>query len=114
MGLVSAFGVAQIISDGLLCRPLSTVGDPLETGDCADTWQPQIAFSRCNIAIDSIILLLPIPMVWRLQMATRRKIELTIIFALGFMYVPPYTSPRKVELFSTNTVFAPSLSSASS
>ena len=30
---------------------------------------------------------LPMPMIWRLQMAPQRKVALTVIFGLGFMYV---------------------------
>ena len=112
MAFVSAFGVAVIISDVLTCRPLSKAWNPLQPGVCENTLQSLIALSSCNMALDLIIILLPMPMVWRLQMATRRKIELTIIFALGFMCAPPYTPLCTVKLILMNKAFASSLSSA--
>ena len=85
MCFVSAFGVAVIIEDVLSCRPLSKSWDPLQAGVCEDIMKTLIANSSCNMAIDFIIILLPMSMLWRLQMATYRKTELTILFALGFM-----------------------------
>ena len=112
MGFVSAFGVAVIIGDVLTCRPLSKAWDRLQPGVCENAMQSLIALSSFNMATDLIIILLPMPMVWRLQMATRKKIELTITFALGFMYMPPCTLLCKVELILIITAFASSLSYA--
>lgn len=97
--LVSAFGVSLILIDVLACRPLSKIWHPLEPGVCVKTLPYLIAISSCNMAIDLIILLLPMPMIWGIQMATRRKIELTVIFALGFMYASQST-PFLVKLSS--------------
>ena len=85
--LIIALGVAILISDVLTCRPLSKYWNPLERGVCQDPIKSFVALSSCNIAIDLIIILLPMPMIWGLQMATMRKIELTFIFAIGFVYV---------------------------
>ena len=87
MAFVIAFGVAVVISDFLTCRPLPKAWKPLEPGVCEDPTKSAAAISGCNMATDLIIILLPMPMIWGLQMPTRRKIELTIIFALGFLYV---------------------------
>lgn len=56
-----------------------------------------LALSICNLAIDLTIILLPIPMVWWLHMSTQRKIELTITFTLGLMYVSLYTVPYSID-----------------
>ena len=85
MVFVSTFGVAIFVSDVLTCRPLSKTWNPLQPGVCESPFASLIALSSFNIATDLIIILLPMPMIWGLQMATHRKIELTIIFALGFM-----------------------------
>lgn len=83
--LVIAFGVGIVISNFLTCRPLAKYWDPLLPGVCENLLGSIIALSSCNVAMDLTIVLLPMPMVWGLQMATRRKLELTIIFALGFV-----------------------------
>ena len=93
MAGVIALGVAAVISDFLTCRPLSKVWNPHESGVCENPTESLIAFSTCNMATDLIIISLPLPMIWGLQMATRRKIGLTIIFALGFLYVHRYVAP---------------------
>ncbi len=90
MILVMAFGVAQVLDTFLLCHPLAKNWDILLPGRCGDKIRSSIAVSACNVAIDLTIIILPMPMIWGLQMATRRKIELTITFALGFMYVAQY------------------------
>ena len=88
MGFVSGFGFAVIVSIVLICRPLSKAWDPTQPGVCENTLRSLVAISSINMATDLIIILLPMPMVWRLQMARRRKTELTLIFAFGFMYAP--------------------------
>ncbi|KAF6232640.1 hypothetical protein HO173_009079 [Letharia columbiana] len=85
MVLVVAFGIGIVVSDFLTCRPLSKYWDPLQSGICESPLGSLIALSGCNVAMDLTIVLLPMPMVWGLQMTTRRKIELTITFALGFL-----------------------------
>lgn len=88
MAFVIAFGIAIAVSDFLTCRPLAKYWDPLLPGVCEDQIASSVALGSCNVATDFIIVLLPMPMVWRLQMATQRKIELTVVFALGFLQVP--------------------------
>lgn len=79
MALLSAFGVALVIGYLLVSRSRFKSWMPLQIG---------LLFGAPsgNMAIDIVIILLPMPMIWGLQMATRRKIELTIMFALGSMY----------------------------
>lgn len=85
MVMVVLFGSTVVLSDFLACRPLSKYWDPLEPGNCDNTVMSLTAITGCNAVTDLIIVLLPMPLVWGLKMATRRKIELTIIFALGFL-----------------------------
>ena len=88
IALVLAFFIGVVVSDVLTCRPLAKYWDPLQPGTCESPLRSLIALSSTNVATDLTIVLLPMPMVWGLQMATRRKVELTITFALGFLYVP--------------------------
>lgn len=101
MIFVSTFGVAIFVSDILTCRPLSKEWNPLQPGVCESPFVSLIAQSSCNIATDFIVILLPMPMIWGLQIATPRKIELTIIFALGFMYALQATS----SVFSSANIY---------
>ena len=83
--LMVAFGVGIVISDVLTCRPLAKYWDPRQSGVCESPLGSAIALSSCNVAADLTIVFLPLPMVWGLQMATRRKIDVTITFTLGFL-----------------------------
>ena len=40
-----------------------------------------------HIFIDLILLAMPVPLIWKLQMRTTRKLMLTAIFACGVLYV---------------------------
>ena len=80
-----AFGVSVVTGTFVICRPISRLWNHLQPGACGNMVDFLVAISGCNAATDLIIIILPMPLVWRLQMATRKKIELTFIFALGFM-----------------------------
>ena len=80
--LVVAYAFALIICGILHCRQLRQLSNA-----CDDSAESQFTFIALNVATDTLIVLLPMPLVWGLKMATRRKIELTLIFALGFLYV---------------------------
>jgi hypothetical protein len=40
-----------------------------------------------NIITDALVVILPIPYVWKLQLATPQKLAIVFIFALGALYV---------------------------
>lgn len=42
-----------------------------------------MAAAAINMVLDVVIVLLPLPIVWRLQMPTQRKLGITVTFALG-------------------------------
>jgi hypothetical protein len=46
-----------------------------------------ITMSAIDVALDAIVLCLPIPMIRNLKISTRRKISLLGIFWLGLLYV---------------------------
>lgn len=45
-----------------------------------------------NLIIDLMILAAPMPIIWRMQMTVALKIQVTGIFALGFLYVSSLSS----------------------
>lgn len=85
--VVVCFGFGVILQEFLLCRPFAKTWDPLLPGVCGSSSATILAEAIINMLLDIAILSLPLPLVWRLQMTPRRKIILTIIFGLGFMYV---------------------------
>lgn len=85
---VISFGVGIVLCTFLICRPIAKFWYSTLPGNCGNFVQFLLALSICNVAIDLTIILLPIPMIWWLQTSKRRKMELTITFTLGLVYVP--------------------------
>ena len=69
----------------LICRPLAKNWNPLLPGTCGDSIKSVLATSIINVTIDLIIIILPMPVLWGLQMALKRKVQLSVIFGLGCM-----------------------------
>ncbi|CAD6591822.1 MAG: hypothetical protein ASARMPREDX12_005452 [Alectoria sarmentosa] len=85
MAIAIAYAVGVLLENVLICRPFAKNWYPHLPGHCGNDVGNLIAASACNVAIDLTIIALPIPMIWSLHMATRRKVELTITFALGVL-----------------------------
>ena len=85
MALPISFGVGNTLMAFLICRPFAKNWDPLLPGVCGSDIDSVLATSVINLSIDVIIVILPMPILWRLQMATSRKVALTFLFGLGFM-----------------------------
>lgn len=66
-----------------ICWPIAHYWDDSIPGSCLD--QPKIFLTDTAIAIvtDFIILLLPIPLIWRLHMPVRKKVKVAIMLGAG-------------------------------
>ena len=86
--LVLSFGVGLILEAFLKCRPFAAKWDPLLHDTCSSFKTSLLADGIINIVLDLTIVILPMRLVWRLQkISQQRKIALTIVFALGILYV---------------------------
>lgn len=70
-----------------ICVPVEKLWHPDIEGRCVSELGVWLANASSTIFSDVIILLLPIPQVWRLQLKTFEKVGLTLVFGLGFLYV---------------------------
>ena len=70
----------------LTCTPLEKLWDDSIPGRCLSVQSTFIGAAVANILMDVILLMLPMPIVWRLQMKTTRKIVLTGVFVAGYRY----------------------------
>ena len=88
MAFVISFGIGLILQVFLICRPFAKNWDPLLPGTCGSIKTALLADGIINIVIDLAMIILPMPMVWQLQqMSQQRKLALTVVFALGVLYV---------------------------
>lgn len=90
--------LVMFIGDGLICLPFESRWNPV----AIETWCGKkqtdlfIATSALHTISDFIILILPIPCIWSLQLPAKKKINLSVMFSAGLMYVHP-TSIRLLE-----------------
>ena len=79
--------IYQIFITVFVCKPVRGFWDRSVEAKCYDLRPQVIAAAVQNVVTDIIILCLPIPIVWKLQMATERKLQLVGLFALGSLWV---------------------------
>ena len=86
--MVTANWVAFIFAATFQCSPIAFQWDKSITGGtCVDIQALYRASSAPNIATDVIILILPIPTVWRLKASVIRKLGLMLVFLAGSVSV---------------------------
>ena len=77
------FCVAVILQTIFICRPLAFNWDQSMKGSCGDQKRADLALGILNLAFDLTTFLLPMPILWGLQMPRRKKIALSGIFGMG-------------------------------
>ena len=77
------FYIGSITTTLVTCRPIRYNWDKTIQGHCGSLGDAEIAAAAINMILDVIIVLLPLPIVWRLHMPTLKKIGVSVTFALG-------------------------------
>lgn len=67
------------------CTPRRRIWDENTPGHCLNNKTLYIFSAAFNIVSDSIMLTVPIYLIWTLQMSIRRKIGVSAIFATGVL-----------------------------
>ena len=101
---VIAWGIAVILVSIFQCNPVRGEWDLTVPATCISLEHFYIGNAVPNIAMDAIILALPIPNVWALQMSLRQKYVVSGLFLLGGLYVP-INCVGEVELTMLVSVF---------
>ncbi|CAI7650979.1 unnamed protein product [Penicillium glandicola] len=101
--LVFIYWVSAILTIALLCSPVAYNWDRTISGKCGDVLKIQYASAGFNMGIDLGVVLLPLPIVWRLQMSSRKKTGVTASFAIGILQVPP-TNPVPFDIPSLTAI----------
>ena len=87
LGCVASYMVASVFATIFQCSPIEKVFDKKIEGHCVDNSQFWYANAGFSIATDVIILLMPMPLVYQLQVPWAQKIALMAVFALGVFVV---------------------------
>lgn len=82
-GVVVCMGIAAAFLAVFSCVPVNASWDHRVKRRCidSDTWTT--IYGSQNVVTDFVLLFLPMPLVWRLNMATARKIQVSGILVLG-------------------------------
>ena len=85
MGIVFGWWLSVILEEFLLCRPFAfNWNRGIIGGTCGDLEAAYIAAGVINLCTDLIVLCLPIPMLWGLQLPLQTRIALLGVFGVGF------------------------------
>lgn len=79
---------ATLITTGLQCLPVSynyTSWDGEHKGHCNNLNIQTYAFGAINMVCDLFILIMPLPELYKLQVKSRQRIQLFVIFSLGIV-----------------------------
>ncbi|KAL8979617.1 MAG: hypothetical protein Q9205_005091 [Flavoplaca limonia] len=82
---ITAWMIQQILATLVICRPISINWDASVNGTCGNVAANCLASAGINTLTDILILILPMPIIWRLHVPLRNKLILSLIFGLGFL-----------------------------
>ncbi|KAI1260513.1 hypothetical protein F5Y18DRAFT_419999 [Xylariaceae sp. FL1019] len=68
-----------------MCTPIEKAWKVTLPGNCVNTGLLWLGSGASSLGIDILILLLPLPMLWRLQMKPHRKLLITVVFITGYL-----------------------------
>lgn len=90
VGFIATWAIAALLTNIFQCTPVQYYYDKDLKGHCM-SGQVQFFQVMGSIALieDVIILCLPIPVFWKLQINSRQKIGLTLVFSLGGLCANP-------------------------
>jgi hypothetical protein len=84
MVIIIGYSFSTIFALIFPCKPIAKAWDVTITeGSCINRGAVYIMQAVTNIVTDIVLLLLPIPIVWKLQMPVVQKIGLVLIFVVG-------------------------------
>lgn len=86
-GLVIAWLIGAIIGTFLFCDPLAKNWDPMTEGHCGTQFDLLTGSAVPSVVIDLIIVILPLPKLWHLNISKSRKAGLMLVFILGYWWV---------------------------
>ena len=87
MAFVLLWTFGNVLQVFLICRPFAATYDVTVKGKCGNQVASYIAIGCFNVVTDVMVLTLPIPTVWSLQMPKITKLGQTAIFMIGLEYV---------------------------
>lgn len=83
--LCLTYGITAFILTAFQCIPVRSLWGLGAAAWCINQNALQLARSVCALMINTVIILLPMPTIWKLQMPLRRRLWMLGIFVIGMM-----------------------------
>ncbi len=85
LGIWTAYAITNTLIIIFQCTPVYKAWDLEVNGYCLDLVKLGVSSGYINIFTDLLILILPIPMVWSLQLSSGVRLAVVAIFATGVL-----------------------------
>ncbi|KAJ5745834.1 hypothetical protein N7520_011016 [Penicillium odoratum] len=100
--IVWAWALSIILESFFLCHPVEYNWNPmLQGGGCGNRNAAFVVAGVLNMFTDLLVMSLPIPYIWKLQLPVGRRIGLSVAFSLG-LFVSAISMVRVVSLMHIN------------
>lgn len=86
--ILAIWGTIAVFLSIFACRPVAASwnfklqNDP-RTRCSPKSYDTANAYGFCNIITDVVLMIMPVPLVWNMQMALKRKLGIVLVFATG-------------------------------
>ncbi|KAI9933721.1 hypothetical protein ASPWEDRAFT_167993 [Aspergillus wentii DTO 134E9] len=85
MAIVWMWAISVILETFLLCRPLALNWDMTVPGKCGNRNAAYVVAGILNLITDLMVMALPLPHIWKLQLNIAKKIALCSVFCMGLL-----------------------------
>lgn len=89
LALTAVFGIIISLATIFQCRPITATWDPNERSKeatwCASTEALWYSSGTFFIITDLVLVILPIPLIWKIQRPLKEKLLLYVIFGIGLL-----------------------------
>lgn len=86
MALTICYFVSVLLEAFLMCHPVAyTWNKSVAKGSCTNLNLAYLLAGITNLLIDALVVILPMPMLWGLQLPLSKKLGLAGMFGLGSM-----------------------------
>ena len=85
------WGVGAFLQGALICRPIEYTWNKAIKGSCGNLHMAVNAVGAFSTLLELIMFIMPMPLIFKMNLAAGKKIALGCIFGLGFLSVahPP-------------------------
>lgn len=99
VGLTAIWTISFFISNLFTCYPITALVEEYYGHKCLNSLAMWYAGCITDVLIDLIIMVLPLPMIFKLQLPQKQKLAISAMFVMGTAYVSSHRqSSRRVKV----------------